>query len=264
MSEFEPHPQRRPVFISGASSGIGAATATAFSAIGHPVVLAARRVARLEELAEVLRANGGEVATVALDVTDDESVGAAAHAAQQALGPIEILVSNAGDMTPAPAHEADTATFLRQLDTNLVGAHRLVIEMLAPMIDRQRGDVVLVTSQNAATPRPNVGAYNASKAGLESFGRTMQMELEGTGVRASIVRPGPTFTEMGWTWAPELIDLCLKDWKRWGLLRHHHYLPADSIARAIVEVSTAPRGTHLSLVEVNPEAPVRDAEADRG
>ena len=260
MADFGEHPDRRPAIVTGASSGIGAATATALSASGFPVVLAARRVDRLEELATVIRANGGEAAVVRLDVTDDESVGAAVLAAQQAMGDIEVVVSNAGDMVPAPAESADTAAFLRQLDTNLVGAHRLVIEVLAPMIGRRRGDVVLVTSQNASTPRPLVAAYNASKAGLESFGRTLQMELEGTGVRASIVRPGPTFTEMGWSWAPELIDRCLKDWKRWGLLRHHQYLPAESIAAAVVNVVTAPRGTHLSLVEVNPEAPIRDAD----
>ncbi len=258
-TEFPSHPDRRPAIVTGASSGIGAATATALSAAGFPVVLAARRVDRLEELAKVIRANDGEVAVVRLDVTDDESVGAAFAAAQQAMGDIEIVVSNAGDMVPAPAESADTATFLRQLDTNLVGAHRLVIEGLAPMIARRRGDIVLVTSQNAATPRPLVAAYNSSKAGLESFGRTLQMELEGTGVRASIVRPGPTFTEMGWSWAPDLIDRCLKDWKRWGLLRHHQYLPAESIAAAVVNVVAAPRGTHLSLVEVNPEAPIREA-----
>ncbi|MFN8052095.1 MAG: SDR family oxidoreductase [Acidimicrobiales bacterium] len=260
MSDFPDHPDRRPALVTGASSGIGAATVTALSAAGFPVVLAARRVERLEELADVLRANGGEAAVVRLDVTDDESVGAAAAAAQEAMGPIEVVVSNAGDMVPAAAHTADTATFLRQLDTNLVGAHRLVVELLAPMVERRRGDIVLVTSQNASTPRPLVGAYNASKAGLESFGRTLQMELEGSGVRASIVRPGPTFTEMGWSWDPVMIDRCLKDWKRWGLLRHHQYLPAESIAAAVVSVVAAPRGTHLSLVEVNPEAPIRDED----
>lgn len=251
------HPDRRPALVTGASSGIGAATATALSAAGFPVALAARRVERLEDVAKVLRDAGGEVAVVRLDVTDDESVGAAAVAASDALGDIEIVVSNAGDMRPAAAHVADTASFRRQLDTNLVGAHRLVIELLAPMVERRRGDVVLVTSQNATTPRPLVGAYNASKAGLESFGRTLQMELEGTGVRASIVRPGPTLTEMGWSWDPALIEACLRDWKRWGLMRHHQYLPAESIAAAVLQVVSAPRGTHLSLVEVNPEAPVR-------
>ena len=72
-TEFPSHPDRRPAIVTGASSGIGAATATALSAAGFPVVLAARRVDRLEELAKVIRANDGEVAVVRLDVTDDES-----------------------------------------------------------------------------------------------------------------------------------------------------------------------------------------------
>ena len=262
MAEFPPHPDRRPALVTGASSGIGAATATALSAAGYPVVLAARRLDRLESIAKVLRDNDGEVAVGRLDVTDDVSVGAAVQQAIEAMGTIEIVVSNAGDMEPAPAQSADTATFLRQIDTNLVGAHRLVIETLAPMMQRRRGDVVLVSSQNASTPRTLVGAYNASKAGLESFGRTLQMELEGSGVRASIVRPGPTFTEMGWSWDPALIDRCLKDWKRWGWLRHHQYLPVESIAAAVVNVVSAPRGTNISLVEVNPEAPIRETEVE--
>ena len=124
----------------------------------------------------------------------------------------------------------------------------------------RRGDVVLVTSQNASTPRPLVGAYNASKSGLEAYAHTLQMELEGTGVRASIVRPGPTFTEMGWSWDGDLISRCLTDWQAWGLMRHHHYLPAEAIAAAVVQVVSAPRGTHVSLVEVNPEAPIRELE----
>ena len=78
-------------------------------------------------------------------------------------------------------------------------------------------------------------------------------------VRALIMRPGPTIIEMGWCWDPSMIRRCLADWEVWGLLRHHHYLPADSIARAVVDVVSAPRGTHLSLVEVNPEAPIEPA-----
>lgn len=263
MADFPAHPERRPAFVTGASSGIGAATATALVATGHPVALAARRVERLEELAGALRSNGGEVVVVRLDVTDDESVRTALAETTAALGPIEIVVSNAGDMEPAPAHLADTDRFTRQIDTNLIGAHRLVVGAMAPMVERRRGDVVLVTSLNARLPRPLTGAYNASKSGLEAYGRTLQMELEGTGVRASIVRPGPTFTEMGWSWDPDLIGRCLKDWQSWGLMRHHHYLPAESIAKAVVDVVTAPRGTHVSLVEVNPEAPIADGETTK-
>ena len=92
MADFPDHPLRRPALVTGASSGIGAAVATALVANGHPVVLAARRVDRLEELADALRSGGGEVDVAYLDVTDDESVAAALDAATDVFGSIEIVV----------------------------------------------------------------------------------------------------------------------------------------------------------------------------
>lgn len=254
---FPPHPERRPAFVTGASSGIGAAIAAALAGAGFPVALGARRVDRLEELASRINETGGQAVAVPVDVTDDNSVLSALESARESIGDIEVLVSNAGTLIPAEPDSPDTNSFFAQIDLNLGGAQRMVSGVLAAMIARQRGDIVLVSSENSIHPRPLVGAYNAAKAGLESYGRTLQMELEGTGVRASIVRPGPTQTELGWDWDPEVIDRTLGEWKRWGLLRHFTFLGADSIARAVLEVVCAPRGTHLSLVEVNPEAPIR-------
>ena len=86
----------------------------------------------------------------------------------------------------------------------------------------------------------------------------LQMELEGTGVRASVVRPGPTHSEMGGDWDPAQAADVLNAWVRFGLARHPHFLKPAAIADAITTVVSAPRGVHLSLVEVNPEAPVED------
>ena len=87
------------------------------------------------------------------------------------------------------------------------------------MIERRRGDIVFVTSDAVDNPRPGVAAYVASKWGLEGLARVMQRELEGTGVRATIVRPGPTATEMGTNWDPAGVPGVLEGFKRWGLLR---------------------------------------------
>ena len=87
----------------------------------------------------------------------------------------------------------------------------------------------------------------------------MQMELEGTGVRASIVRPGPTWSEMGTDWDDEDgRPTCSTEWVRFGLARHPHFLKPAAVADAITTVVSAPRGVHLNLVEVTPEAPVED------
>jgi NADP-dependent 3-hydroxy acid dehydrogenase YdfG len=132
------------------------------------------------------------------------------------------------------------------------------VSLIAPqMIERREGDLVLVTSDVVRSPRPTMASYVSSKWGLEGLARALQMELEGTGVRASIVRPGPTLTGMGMEWPAEVLGPVLDEWKRWGLVRHAGYLSAEAVAQAVVTVATQPPGTHLTLVEVEPEAPVR-------
>lgn len=98
MPRFAPHPERRPAVVSGASSGIGAATAAALAELGHTVALGARRGEQCAALADKIRANGGAAFARRLDVTDPDSVEEFVSAAEDALGPTEILVSSAGDI----------------------------------------------------------------------------------------------------------------------------------------------------------------------
>jgi NAD(P)-dependent dehydrogenase (short-subunit alcohol dehydrogenase family) len=104
-----------------------------------------------------------------------------------------------------------------------------------------------------------MAAYSAGKWGLEGMVRSLQLELEGTGVRASLVRPGPTWSEMGGDWDADEAAFVLNQWVRFGLARHPHFMKPAAVADAIATVVSAPRGVHLSLIEVNPEAPVEDA-----
>ncbi|MBO0853285.1 MAG: SDR family oxidoreductase [Nocardia sp.] len=256
MPRFDPHPDVRPVLIAGASSGIGAATAIILAEAGFPVALGARRVQTCQELADKITANGGKAFAGALDVTDDASVDAFVTAAEQALGPIEVVVSGAGDIEFGIAHEMDPENFLRQVDVHLVGAQRLAHRVIPGMIERRRGDFVVIGSDCADLVRPRNGAYNAAKTGLEAMARQMRQELEGTGVRASIVRPGATQTGMGMNAAPEQVGPLLDDWVRWGFARHPYFLRASDIAAAVSAVVNTPRGAHIVLVEVQPEAPL--------
>ncbi|WP_054812821.1 SDR family oxidoreductase [Nocardia arizonensis] len=257
MPRFEPNPQRRPVIVAGASSGIGEASAEALAALGHPVSLGARRVEKCEEIAERIRAAGGSAFVHRLDVTSTESVHEFVHAAEEANGPTEILVSGAGDIEFALIDEMDPEHFLHQVQVHLVGQHRMTHRVLAGMLERRRGDIVLISSDCAPTPRPRTGAYSAAKAGVEAFGRQLRMELEGSGIRASLVRPGPTQTAMGSTAHADVVGPLLDDWVRWGFARHPYLLRARDMAAAVVAVVTAPRGVHMALVEVQPEAPLR-------
>jgi NADP-dependent 3-hydroxy acid dehydrogenase YdfG len=257
MPRFEPHPARRAAIVTGASSGHGAAIATVLAAAGHPVVIGARRLDRLEELAAKITADGGQALPLALDLTEGAAIAEFARRAESELGPIEILVSNAGDVQPITTL-ADPAEFARQLQVNLLGAQALVHSVVPHMVARRRGDVVFVTSEVAEEPRTHMAAYVASKAGLEGYARAMAMECEGTGVRVGIVRPGPSSTEQGTTWDADTINTVVGSWYRWGLLRHDGAIRPAEFAQAVLAVVSAPKGTRYALLEVQPEAPIAD------
>ena len=258
MSAKYAQPQRRPAVVTGASSGIGAATAVRLARSGRPVALGARRTEACEEVAVAIRQQGGEAVALALDVTDEESVASFADKARAELGEVEIVVSNAGLVAPGVTHEVETEQFARELEVNLLGAHRVVRAFVPGMVERARGDVVFVSSDVAVKVRPFMSAYAAGKWGLEGMVHALQLELEGTGVRASVVRPGPTWSGMGADWSDEDAAMVLTQWARFGLARHPHFMKPEAIADAIDTVVSAPRGVHLNLVEVTPEAPVED------
>lgn len=251
-------PERRPAVVTGASSGIGAATAIALAAAGHPVALGARRTDKCQEIATRITEAGGEAVAHPLDLTDEDSVAKFAASVTADLGDVEVVVSNAGAVGPGTIHEIETERIREELDLNLLGAHRLVRAFVPGMVQRQRGDIVFVSSDVAVRPRPFMAAYAASKWGLEGLVGAMQMELEGTGVRASVVRPGPTWSEMGTTWDDQDAAEVIEQWVRFGFARHPHFLKPEALANAIATIVSAPRGVHLNLIEVTPEAPVED------
>jgi len=257
MGKYD-QPTRRPAAVAGASSGIGAETARALAAAGFPVALGARRVEQCEELAASIRAEGGEAVAHRLDVTDGGSVRDFAAKSAADLGDIEVVVSNAALIGPGSLLDTEEERLRSELDVNLLGPHRLVRELVPAMVERRRGDIVFVSSDVAVRPRPLMGGYSASKAGLEGLVGSLQMELEGTGVRASVVRPGPTWSEMGMDWDPDAAAAVLNEWVKWGHARHSHFLKARAIADAITTIVSAPRGVHISPVDVNPEAPVEE------
>ncbi|MDT5325649.1 MAG: hypothetical protein QOF25_2801 [Mycobacterium sp.] len=256
MPRFEPLPKRRPALVAGASSGIGAATAIDLAAHGFPVALGARRVEKLDELVSQIRGDGGEAVAFHLDVTDPDSVKSFVSQSIDALGEIEVLVAGAGDTYFGRLHEISTDQFESQIQVHLIGANRLATAVLPGMVERQRGDVIFVGSDVALRQRPHMGAYGAAKAALMAMVTNLQMELEGTGVRASIVHPGPTKTSMGWSLPAEAVGPALDDWAKWGQARHDYFLRAADLARAITFVAETRRGGFIANMELQPEAPL--------
>ncbi|MDF2583004.1 MAG: short-chain dehydrogenase [Mycobacterium sp.] len=260
MPRFDPLPDRRPALVAGASSGIGEATAIRLARNGFPVALGARRVEKLDEIVGKIRADGGEAIAVHLDVTDPDSVKAAVEQTTAALGDIEVLVAGAGDTYFGKLDSISTEQFDSQIQIHLVGANRVASAVLPGMIERRRGDLIFVGSDVSLRQRPHMGAYGAAKAALVAMVNNYQMELEGTGVRASIVHPGPTKTSMGWSLPAELIGPALEDWAKWGQARHDYFLRADDLARAITFVAETPRGGFIANMELQPEAPLADVK----
>ncbi len=249
--------EQRMVVVTGASSGIGRAIALACGQQGWRVAIGARRMERLEDAAAETRAAGGEVFAHHLDVTDSASIAGFVVAAEAALGPVDVLVNNAGVASPGWLDQIPVEALERDVATNLLGpllVTRLVVASLKAR--RAGGDLVFVTSDATRHPRPRMAAYTATKAGIEGLAHALAMELEGTGIRATTIRVGPTISEFGFGWPADELEDLMGYWPRFGLQRHGGVLDASAVATAVLTAVRAPAGVHLDTIEVQPEAPV--------
>ncbi len=184
--------------VTGASRGIGAATAEAIAAAGAHVVLVARTGKALEEVEERIHAGGGSATIAPLDLTDGESIAKLAAAVAERWDTIDILVLNAamlGSLTPV--EHIDAKEYSKLLATNVM-ANQALIAAFDPMLRRaERADIVAVTSSVGREPRAFWGAYGSSKAALETLVLAYADETEHAGkIRVHIVDPGATRTRM--------------------------------------------------------------------
>jgi NAD(P)-dependent dehydrogenase (short-subunit alcohol dehydrogenase family) len=249
----------RMVIVTGASSGIGRAVAIELGGLGWSVALGARRADRLEETAAAVHASGGQAFAHPLDVTDADSIAGFFTAAEAALGPVDVLVNNAGVATPGWLDRVPVEALQREVATNLLGPILMTRLAIGSWRARQqRGDLVFVTSDATRHPRPRMAGYTATKAGLEAFSQALALELEGTGVRSTTIRVGPTLTDFGVGWPMEDLEDLMGYWPRFGLQRHAGVMDAGAVAGAVVTAVTAPPGVHFDTIEVQPEAPVGD------
>jgi NAD(P)-dependent dehydrogenase (short-subunit alcohol dehydrogenase family) len=243
----------RTALVTGASSGIGAAIAKAFGALGWPVALGARRVDKLEEVAGEVERAGGRAVAYALDVADAESIERFFARVETELGPVDVVVNNAGVGVPGLLHELAVADLERELRVNLLGPMLVTRRALPSMLERRAGDLLFISSMNVVEARPFQLGYTAGKAGVEGMANTLRKDLEGTGIRTTIVRPGPTRSEFGFGWNPDILVRILDSWKEWGYLRHLDMMDGDHVAAAVIAAVTAPPGLQMDVVQVNPE-----------
>ena len=247
----------RTAVVTGASSGLGAEVAVALGELGWRVALGARREDRLEATARRVDEAGGEAFAHSLDVSKVDSIDRFFTAVEKNLGVADIVVNNAGLSIPGRLQELSAEDIGYELTVNLTGPAWICRRAIPPLLERgSPGDLVFVSSDAARQPRPQQSLYSAAKAGLENLARSLGMELEGTGIRCTVVRPGPAFSEYAATWGAEKIIELLEYWKHFGLQRHAGTMPTDAVARAVVVAVTSPRGIHFDTIEVQPEAPV--------
>lgn len=187
----------KAILVTGASSGIGRATATQLAEAGHTVFAAARRLDRLTELA---RTTSGTVIPVQLDVRDPQSVQAAvATVAQTSPDGLDVLVNNAGYALTGPAESFTTDDVRAQFETNVIGLFDVTRAFLPQMRARRSGRVVNVSSLLGAITVPGSGIYGGSKHAVEALSDALRMELKAFGIDVVVVQPSFASTEIGVT-----------------------------------------------------------------
>jgi NAD(P)-dependent dehydrogenase (short-subunit alcohol dehydrogenase family) len=186
----------RVAIVTGASSGIGRHLAGLLAAAGAKVALAARRVELLDELARQIAAAGGEALSIACDVTRGDSVAAAVAAAENGLGPLSLLVNNAGVVVSKPLFEHSEEDWDYVIDTNLKGAWLMAREFARHLVERRRpGRIVNISSVLASRTIGRVPAYCAAKAGLTHLTHVLAMELARYGILVNALAPGYVETD---------------------------------------------------------------------
>jgi NADP-dependent 3-hydroxy acid dehydrogenase YdfG len=238
--------------VTGASSGIGAASARALADEGAAVGLVARRRDRLEELASTINRSGGRALVIEADATDEEQVRAAVASVAAEFGRLDVVVANAGVMLLGPILDAPTEEWTRMVRLNVLGlmytAHAALPHLLAAAEQdpRQVADLVLISSVAGRVPRNGSGAYNATKHAVGAFGEALRQEVTQRHVRVSLVEPGAVDTELPSHNRPEVQESMRVRFA------NTERLEADDISEAITYIVTRPRRMAVNEMLIRP------------
>jgi NADP-dependent 3-hydroxy acid dehydrogenase YdfG len=234
--------------VTGASSGIGEATAKALTSNGAKVAVAARRLERLERLAAEIGGEGHTALAIESDITEQRQAIAAVDRTVDELGRLDIVVNNAGVMLLGPIEDAPTEEWDRMIDLNLKGliytTHAALPHLLSAAEDSERGcaDLVNISSVAGRVARSGSGVYNLTKFGVGAFSESVRQEFAERRVRTSIVEPGAVATELTDHLRDEVREQ-VRD--RFADIDR---LQAEDVADAIAYTVTRPR--HVSLNEI--------------
>jgi len=232
--------------VTGASSGIGAATAKQLAEAGAKVVLGARRKDRLEALAEEI---DGEAVAAELDVSDEQSV----RSFFEHIDAVDVLINNAGVMLLGPVDGADTSEWRRMVEVNLLGLLYCTHRALPVMRERGGGDIVNISSVAGRFANAGNAVYAMTKFGVGAFSEALRKEAVGAGIRVTLIEPGFVDTELqGHNENPQVRQAIDSMRNEIGEILH-----ADDIARAILYAVTQPHHVSVNEVLVRPSGQSR-------
>jgi NADP-dependent 3-hydroxy acid dehydrogenase YdfG len=242
--------------VTGASSGIGEATALALAAEGAALALAARRRDRLEALAAKIGTDT-DTLVIETDITDEASARAMVESTVNRFGRLDTLVNNAGVMLLGPIENAPVEEWQQMVEINLLGllytTHAALPHLLATADrdPRQVADVVNVSSVAGRVARLGSGVYNATKFGVVAFSESLRQEVTSRHVRVSVIEPGATMTELASHNRPEIIETMRATFGSIELMR------SEDIAESIVFMVTRPRHVAVNEVLIRPTEQAR-------
>lgn len=234
------------VVITGASSGIGEATARLLSSQGAHVVMGARRLERLETLAATIHAEGGSVAYQRLDVTEFDQMQEIVRLAQSRFGRLDVVLNNAGVMPLSPLEALKIDEWNRMIDVNIRGVLHGIAAGLPRMREQGFGHFINVASIGAYAVSPTAAVYCATKYAVRAITEGLRQEV-GRDIRVTLVSPGVTESELAESISDEQTRQLMREYRR-------EAIPASAIARAIAYAIEQPTDVDVNELVVRPTA----------
>ncbi|MBW4455675.1 MAG: SDR family NAD(P)-dependent oxidoreductase [Nostoc indistinguendum CM1-VF10] len=233
--------------ITGASAGIGEATAITLAAEGAKVVIAARRSDRLEVLAKRIESSGGQALPIVTDITDETQANNLIHKANAALGQVDILVNNAGVALTGNIHGGNTSDWRRMFDVNVFGLLYATHAVLPIFKAQGGGHIVNISSVAGRIARAGVGIYNATKWGVNAISESLRQEVLQDNIRVTIIEPGLVETEINNHVTDPVAKKNVEE-----RIKAIAPLQSEDIARAIAYAVTQPPHVNVNEILIRP------------
>jgi NADP-dependent 3-hydroxy acid dehydrogenase YdfG len=239
--------ESKVALVTGASSGIGEATALALAAEGARVALAARRTDRLEDLVSRIKASGGEAFAIAADISDEAQAHQAVQSTYEHWNQLDILVNNAGVMLLSPISEANSADWRQMININLLGLMYTTQATIAIMKAQGGGHIVNLSSVAGRVANPNAAVYAATKFGVGAFSEGLRREVYKDKIRITLIEPGSTVTEL----LDHITNPTTKS-QSLAMAGTMNRLQATDIAAAIVYAVSQPAHVNVNEILIRP------------